>query len=331
MTTETISPNTDTQFSVREVPWMKLGKLVNQPISALEAAKMGGLDFTVSLLPVAFLGPAAVHEDGDQDWDMLNEINPIPKRRAVVADDNGEFMGFVSDSRYTPLQYGEAFSFMDGINPTYVAAGALRGRRQGFMVVKPEVQLNVLGGEDPHDLFAVLRTSHDRSRGVEVSVMPLRGKCMNQLTLKTFAKDAKYRWAIRHTTTMHAKLAEAQKSLEKIGMYAKRYEQMVDRMAHVPLTVDGANNLLKIVIAKPTGKTDRVHNQYNDKLNAILNLWETSPTVGFAGSAWGLVNAVSEYYDWYRMGGNPESRFLNALEGDTHKTINKLANLVLAA
>lgn len=309
---------TDTQFSVREVPWMKIGRIEDQPKTAAEAAELGGLNFTVSLRDVGWID----YDDG---------AFKIPHRKAVIADDNGDFMGFASTSMYKSLQYSEAFNFMDTLGRPYVAAGALRGRRQGFMVVQPDIDMNVLGGEDPHALFAVLRTSHDSSRAVEVSVMPLRGRCMNQLTLKSFAVGVPHRWSIKHTTTMHAKLAEAQKSLKNIGIYAKRYEELAAKLANITVTESKARKLLEMVIPMPaTGKTERTQTQHLDRLNIILNLWSTSPTVAYAGTGWGLVNAVSEYQDWYRAGGTAESRFIGALEGQSHKKLNKMAGLLLS-
>lgn len=306
------------QFSTREVPWLKLGKIQETPATAKEAAQLSGLDFEVELRDCASRDPAT------GEWCVVD------KRKAVVRRDTGDFMEFVSSSVYQPLQYAEAFNFMDVVNPRYVAAGSLRGGRQGFMVVETPLRLNVLGGDDPHSLYGVLRTSHDRSRGVELSVMPLRGKCMNQLTLSTFAKDAEYRWAIKHTSTLNAKLAEAQLSLERIGAYVQRFEKLADKLVHIAVKPEKAKQLLTITIPQPRGKTEKVAVQYGERLESILNLWSTSPTVAYAGTGWGLVNAVSEYYDWYRAGGTPESRFLNALEGETHKRLNKMAGLLLA-
>lgn len=318
---------TDTQFSTREVPWMKLGKLVDEPKTAAEAAKMAKLDFTVSLSPV-YADRTVTNEDGT----ITLKPRLIAGRKAVMADDNDDFMGFVSTSSYHSLQYGEAFDFMDSINPTYVAAGGLRSRRQGFMVVKPIPvnDIKILGGDDPHQLYAVLRTSHDCSRATEVSVMMLRGKCMNQLTLQAFSKDARYRWSIKHTSTQAAKLKEAQESLVNIGVYVKRYATNVTRLADTPVSEAKADKLLRIVIPQPKGKTQRTEDQYESRISKMLELFATSPQVGFAGTGWGLVNSVSEYFEWHRTGGTPESRFLNALEGQTHKKLNKTAMLVLS-
>lgn len=310
----------DVQFSQREVPWSKLGKLVEQPVTAAEAAKLGGLDFTVSLRPIAWINDSTGYG-----------VNPIDSRRAVIRDDTGDFFGIASSTIYSPLQYAEAFNFMDTLNSPYVAAGALRGGRQGFMAVKPDVDFNVLGGDDPHDLYAILRTSHDCSRGIEVSVMPLRGRCMNQMTLRSFSKMATHRWSIKHNTKMTAKLAEAQKSLTNLTTYARRYEQLAQQLADTVVTPKRARNLLEITIPRPSaGKTDRVIEQWQERLTKIMELWSSSPTVAYAGTGWGLVNAVSEYWEWHRAGGTSESRFLNALEGETHKRMNKITGMLLS-
>lgn len=331
-----MSEEQDTQFSVREAPWMKIGKLIDEPVTAKEAARLGGLDFEVELREVGII----VQDTTDPTYQAAfpksktraGTFIKIDKRRAVVAKDNGQFMGFVSSSKYNMLQYGEAFDFMDNLGAPYVAAGALRGRRQGFMVVKPNVEMfEVINNEDPHDLFVTLRTSHDCTRGIEVMVMPLRGRCMNQLTLRSFAKGVPHRWSIKHTSTMQEKLNEAQKSLKNVGLYVKQFEKLADRMVNTVIKPHEARVMLETVIPMPKARTARVELQYQDRINAILDLWQTSPTVAYAGTGWGLVNALSEHQDWYRSGGTPESRFLNALEGETHKRINNLAALVLAA
>lgn len=315
----------DTQLVTRTVPWMAHGggNFGGTVKTAAEAAKLGNLNFDVELCEVSY------HQqiEGNDHKTTFG----IPHRRAVIARDNGDFMGFVSSKVYTPLQYVDAFNFMDTISPDYVAAGTLRGRRQGYMVVKCNIDIKVLGGEDKHDMFAVLRTSHDCSRGVEVSAMPLRYRCINQITLKSFMKGVDYRWSIKHNTSMHAKLAEAQLSLKKLDAYSKRFCEIAEKLAEKQVTPEAGRKLIEYVIPAPTtGKTGRTESQWRDRITQIEDLWVNSPTVAYAGTAWGLVNAVSEYFDWYRIGGTPESRFLNALEGETHKKINKITGILLS-
>lgn len=315
-TTATLEPtvlptysDVTTAFTHREVPWMKMGKLVDHAPTAKDAARLGGIDFTVSLRALSY--------------SFGNGRKTAPLQKAIVRDDTGEALGIVSSRSYQVLQYSEAFDFMDTVDSRYVAAGALKGGRQGFIVVKAPFQLNVLGGEDQHDLYAVLRTSHDRSRATEVMVMPLRGRCMNQLTLASFSRDVPHRWAIKHAGRMWEKLAEAKSSLSNLANYATRFEEITSQLADINVTEGLAREVLTKVIP---GRAKQ-----EDVINTILGSWETAETIGYRGNGWGLLNAVSEHYDWTRAGGTPESRFLNALEGQTHKVINKTVVHLLRA
>jgi phage/plasmid-like protein (TIGR03299 family) len=302
--------------STRQVPWMTLGKLTEQPMTAAEAAKQGGLDFDVVKCDLFYASELVDTTTGEKQ----QVVRPIPHRRAIVRTDTGVCLGIMAKN-YPPLQYREAFDFMDQVNPKFVAAGALRSGRQGFMVVETDLLDNVLGGEDPHKLYAVLRTSHDGTRAVEVTAMSLRGKCMNQLTMQTFTRGARYRWSIKHTSTMAAKLKEATQTLSRLGAYADAYRVNVDRLVHTQLHEMDARHMLKKAFP------DKPKTQ--DQIDMIINSWLTAPTVGYAGTGWGLVNAVSEYMDWQRTGGNAESRFIGALQGVTHNAINRVARQML--
>lgn len=312
--TQTQTPET-VQFSAREVPWMKLGKIqTDGPVDAATAAKLGGIDFTVSEQPLYF----ATKQAGSN----LPKYHKVDVRKALIRDDTGDFLAVVGKS-YPILQYGEAFDFMDGLSPDFVAAGALRKGRQGFMVVRAPEGLRGPTDDDPHELYAVLRTSHDCSRAVEVAVMPLRGRCMNQLTLNSFAKSVPTRWTVNHVGDVKGKLRQAEDTMMKLGAYAKTYEANASRLAGITVSDEAARDILKRVLP------DRP--KRDDVIVKIISGWHGRPeTVGFPESGWGLVNAVSEYFEWDRAGGSPESRFLAALQGQTHAAINKTAAAILS-
>lgn len=298
---------TDTTFTTREVPWMKLGKLIDEPLDSTSAIKAAGLDFTVSIRNTCYTG-----SDGTQ--------RDFPSRKTIARDDTDEPFEVVSDI-YPILQYSEAFDFADKIPGKYVAAGALKGGRQGFLVKQPEANTFTVGGDDDHEMFFVIRTSHDRTRAIEIMIMPLRMKCMNQLTLSTFSKDVKNRWAITHTSNMRDKMHQAEKAVGNLAAYTESFESTAKRLIDSVFDNDHATWVLQQVLA------DRP--KRDETIDTILSMWKTAPTVGYAGTGWGLVNAVSEYYDWGRSGGTAESRFTAALQGQTQKAINKTATYVL--
>jgi phage/plasmid-like protein (TIGR03299 family) len=299
-------------ISTRTAPWMTLGTVLDQDVlTAEQAVKLGGMDFEVELQPCFYQSTSGEFVKSDtRNW--------------VVRTDTEELYDVVSGD-YNVLQYHEAFSFLNEISPRFVAAGTLKGGKQGFVVVQaPETRsMSLLGGEDPHDLFIVVRTSHDRSRAVEAMVMPLRGRCMNQLGLQSFTAGVDNRWAIPHTSTMTDKLHAAQASILKLDAYADALRDTAERLASTPFTPEEGQKLIRRVLPDRP-KTDEV-------VGRIMDLWAHGETVGYSGNGWGLVNAVSDYFDHGRTGGTQESRFVGALQGITYQMINKTAALALAA
>lgn len=319
------------QFTDRMVPWMKLGKVIDNPLTAAEAAKQGGLDFTVSARNVYFTCDELVATNGDGETATTDNVAPnclrkMTNRKIIVRDDTLEPLSIVS-SDYNIMQYPDALDFMDeavaGHGARYVAAGSLKGGRQGFMVVRlpQHMQINVLDGGDPHEMFAVLRTSMDLTKAIEVMMMPLRGLCMNQLTLTSFSANVPHKWSVKHTSTMTSKLVDMKTSLGKADAYAKRFNELVTRLAAIKINDEKARYILSHIVPKHTKKKD-------ETIQLVLDKWNTSPHVGWTGTGWGLVNAVSEWLDW-RPAGTSESKFLNAMQGVTHKSINRTARLLL--
>lgn len=301
----------DKSFSARTVPWMVIGGLTDDAVTVEEAIKLGGLDVTVSKRAMTYT-------------DRFGNQRPSSKRFMLARDtDDAEFE--VVSGSYEPVQFAEALGILAEINPKVSAAGTLRGGRHGFMVVEvpgsPEVE--ALAHDDPHRLFGVVRTSHDRTKAIEFAVMPLRGKCMNMLPLKSLTKGAPQRWSIVHTTNAKKRLAEATKMVEGTQRYAEVYGRQVEQLIATPTSRETGEQILRSVL-KSAPRTD-------DAIAAILALWEHDNTVGFQGSAWGLTNAVNSYMQWERVGGNPESRMIGAMQGTTYRYTNQTATRALEA
>lgn len=323
MTTQTVQPTEaddhvgddhtapGQMFSARVVPWMKLGKLVETAVTAAEAAKLGGIDFDVR--------EEDVYRATKREGSNLPKFTKIPGRKALVRVDTDLQLSIVS-AGYPVVQYGEAFDFMNSVSPQFVAAGALRGGRQAFMVIDTGINMTV--ADDTSRLFGVLRTSHDCSRAVEVSAMPLRQKCMNQLTLNTFSTGAQYRWSIVHAGDVKTKLQAAKESLSRLSLYAQAFEANAQKLMDVKVDDDRAFEVLRFALP------DRP--KRDDMIRTIVSGWHERPeTVGFDGTGWGLLNAVSEHFEWVRQHGTPESRFLGALQGPTRNALNKTATYLL--
>lgn len=305
----------DTTFTVRTLPWMKIGPQIDAPITSAEAVKLGGLDFEVDLMPLSY---------------RLGDRNiGIPSRRAVVRTDTEEFFAVASDD-YKPVQYADAFSFLDSINPLVSSAGALAGGKKGFMVVqlpdRPTLDIDVAGVEDPHDLYVIVQTSHDLSKAVEIAVMPLRTKCMNMLGLPIMSRDAVQRWSIKHVGDVPRKLLEAQKIAVRTVKYADAFVATTRQLASVRVDTEVADIVLKMVLPdKP---------RRNEQISAITHAFHSNPRVSENGGSngWHLVNAVSEYFQWGRntSARTTQSMFTSGINGDTYRAVSRTSKLLLA-
>lgn len=336
-------------FSTRHLPWTKIGTIIDDPsVDAAEAARLGGIDFDVELRPAAFWHPYAPADESqaptDEDEDVTfyqtdegelttasGEWREEPTRRAIVrpaeTDRSEEWFSYVSTD-YRPVQYREAFEFMDNVNPLYVSAGAMKHGHQGFMIVQlPEhsaVDVVVNGEHDPHDMYVVLQTSHDLSKSIKISVLMLRNKCMNMLTLPSFTQDAVQQWSIRHVGDPHQKLEEAHKTLSRATRYQEAFERVTVQLGSVRVTSDDLRHIARRALPNRVKRDEQVE--------AIVERFETSETVGFHNTGWGAVNAVSDYLQWGRGTATrtAQSEFTSGLDGDTAKYVNRTAQLVMA-
>lgn len=337
----------DQSFSARQVPWAKIGTVIDDPhVDAAGAARLGGIDFDVDVREAGYRtdhSPALddageqLHDADDQPLFLTStgEVTTdagswenTPTRRAIVRHDTNEWYSYVSTD-YQPVQFREAFEFMDNVNPRYVAAGALSGGRQGFMVVElpdhDRADVTIDGEVDAHQLYVVLKTSHDLSSGIKIAVMTLRERCMNILTLPSFVRDAPQSWSIRHVGDPHVKLQEAYKTLTNAERYREVFERTVVQLASVHVSSDDLREITRLVLPKRLKTID-------NQVEAIVDKFENANTVGYHGTGWGAVQAVSDYLQWGRTTAarTPQSEFTSPLEGDTAKYVNNTVQLVMA-
>lgn len=333
-------------FSARQVPWAKIGTQIDDPdVDALEAARLGGIDFDVEVTPAGYFvanervtddvgEPMLLDDDTPMYLDADGEVTSSPgewraesTRRSIVRQDTKDWFSFVSNE-YEPVQYREAFAFMDQINPRYVAAGSMSHGRQGFMVVQlldhMQVDVDVNGEVDEHGLYVVLQTSHDLSRGIKISVTMLRNRCMNMLVLPSFDPGAPQNWSIRHVGDPRAKLEEANHVITNAANYRESFERTVVQLASVAIDSDDLRQIARRALPARLKTRDT-------QVEAIVDRFETAATVGFNGTGWGAVQAMSDFLQWGRNSATrtDQSEFTSPLDGDTAKYVNRAVQLVM--
>lgn len=298
----------ETMFSARTTPWHGLGEVTADALSAKEAIVTAGLDWEVEPRPL-WVSSA----------DKKSKVK-IDGKKAIVRNSDDAVLGLVSD-RYVPFQNRDAFTFADNLldMAKFETAGSLRHGKVIFLTAKLDKTVTVAGG-DAHDLYLVLRTSHDGTKAISVNLTPIRVVCMNTLTMAI--KGARYKWSMQHTNRLEGKLQEARETLKLSFSYADEFVKLGNELASIKLTDDKFHEIVEDLLPNRP-KTGEVIDQ-------IMDLYRTSPTNGYSGTAWGAINAITEYFDHGRDTRSEEAVFTNIMDGHIAGLRNRASKQLLA-
>lgn len=290
----------------RATPWGRVGKLDGPVMSAKEAIVAGELDWTVEprSMFVSLPGDKRVRVDN---------------RKGMIRSTDNALLGIVSNV-YQPFQNIDAFEFADNIlgEAQYDSVGSLRHGKVIFLVAKLDRKFYV-AGSDEHELYVIFRTSHDGSKAISVNVTPIRVQCTNAVTFAI--KNATYKWSFQHTSRLESKLAEAKDTIRRSIGYGERFEEEGTKLAGIHVSNDQVHELLEDLLpARP--KTDEVIDQ--------IMTYIDSPTNGYSGTAWGAMNAITEYFDHGRQTRSGEAVFTNVVDGQIAGIRNRASHQLLA-
>lgn len=280
----------DHMFSVREVPWHKLGTvLTDNPATSEEAIKAAKLDWMVTMEKVFSANGT--------------EMREVPGFWATIRKDkeHGDIPLGVVGKRYNPLQNTEAFEFFDplvrdGI-AAYETAGSLREGRKVWVLAKMKGEL-LVGENDKIDKYVLLSNSHDGSSAVTVKVTPVRVVCNNTLSAALSQKDRlkKNEFSLRHTSSVKEKLEQAQMTLETVNAAYDQLGKVWSQMAEIELPrFERFKFINRVFPDKAESKNDT---RLKTLRTEVLQLFEKGAgmdLVSANGTLWGAYNAVTEH------------------------------------
>lgn len=293
-------------ITVADTPWHGVATVVEGAMTAEEAIERADLDWEVELRPLA-------HKQADGTWKQ------IEGRFATVRPDLEQYLGLVGGD-YQTLNNRDAFAFctpMATMGAAFDSVGSLDYGRKLFLTMKLERQMLE---EDPHDIYLFMFTSHDGTKSVEPMVTPIRRRCTNQDAL--IVATAQMRWRIRHLSTMHEKLIEAQDTLKKTFQYVESFEEVARRLMSIDLEQEQFAKYLRDVLPE----TKRQHKM----VDAVLSAREHSTLLDdIRPTAWGALQAWTEWTDHRRPYRRPETKLKTITDGWAFRYRNDLAQRFL--
>jgi phage/plasmid-like protein (TIGR03299 family) len=301
----------ENMFSVKEVPWHKLGKIVSEAPNVTEAIKLAGLDWTV------------------EKKQLFTQEGVLAPAMAVVRNTDNSVLGVVG-KQWTPVQNEKAFEFFNEFvekgECSLETAGSLKNGQRIFVLAKLNRDPMRIVGDDLVNKYLLLSNGHDGYCSVRVGFTPIRVVCANTL-----------HQADNHKSSMHLRIAHKSKvneSLDKvqetINAANARFEATADQyraMLRMNVTTDDIKKFVNVVFVPEKMDHERQEIRLNNMTETITKIFETGYGMnikGVSGTGWALYNAATQYLS-HEFGRNEEARVNGLWFNGVNSKLNKKA------
>lgn len=329
----------DNMISVHELPWHGLGIVLDDYPSIEEAQRLAGLDWTVRKEAVYYRTPK---NDG------MSRIIKVPDNFAIVRNDTNMPLGLVGN-HYEPYQNDQMFAFMDQFmkqaNSKIETCGSLRNGKTVWALAQAGTVEYVKN--DPTNKYFLFKNAFDGSSTIEVCFTDIRVVCNNTLTAAL--KGSSNLWRIRHTGAMHDQLKEVQQAIVHQQSHAEAMHQAMQQLVSLRLTGQQIQTAFTDLVIRADKDVSDLAEEGQDLLelatnhqrrvvHTLLELHESgagSNIPGVRGSAYGVLEAATEYADHYRIvrAGErslSEARFESVMMGSSYQFKTKAFDYVMS-
>lgn len=297
---------------VGETPWHGLGQQLTPGADLDTWATAAGMDWRVKRSKVRYFADQAGTDQ--REW---------ADNHVLLRSDTGAPLGFVSDG-YKVVQPKTVLEFFRDLteNAGYHlhTAGTLFGGRKFWALAK--VADSYVTGADKIGGYLLLSTSCDGSMATECRETTIRVVCNN--TLSMARGESKGVIKVGHRSIFNADRVKAQMLNGADNFHA--FVELTRQLARKRVTNAMAEEFVRKLLrpAEIAGSDDAKRAPKGEA--EILGLFRSSAIggtlLGTDGTAWGLVNAVTEYVD-HKQGAKSDSHKLDRAffgTGDDLKT-----------
>lgn len=299
----TTRANGQVEFAYLErdgMPWHGLGTAMQPGQSIDEWRKAAGMDWAIRRAKVRYpTNPLAV--------DDASTYVEIPDSHVLMRSDTHAPLGIVSD-KYKVVQPAEVMGFFRDIAHSggleLSAAGTIYGGKRFWATAKfGEAAPASIG--DKLQGFLLISTSADGSLATDVRRVTERVVCRNTLAIALRQGEAS---AVR---VSHRSEFDPEKVKQYMGLNNLVFESFVKKLealANTDLRLEQAENMAVSVFG---GEQDKVRSSvgFGKVMELFAGKGLGAKEDGVYGSAWGFVNAFTEYADHWVRTRSAENRF----------------------
>jgi phage/plasmid-like protein (TIGR03299 family) len=289
---------------VGDTPWHGLGHALppNQPIDVW--AQKAGMDWRILDTPVRYLSEAQGH---------LGTVHTYPDQRVLYRSDTKEPLSVVSQ-RYQIVQPREVLEFYRDLSDVsgfeLETAGVLKGGRK-FWALARTGQTNAIKGTDTVHGYLLLATSCDGTLATTATPTTIRVVCNN--TLAIALNGAPQAIKVPHRTAFNPLAVK-----QDLGIAISQWDGFMYRMKTLAerkvKSHESMNFFLNVFAGTDTAATKATSTALTNErsIKKAMALYEGqgkgAELSSAKGTAWGLLNSVTELVDHERRAKSEDHR-----------------------
>jgi len=301
---------------VGETPWHKLGQELEEGASIEQWQVAAGMDWSIERSPVRF---------NAQGNDQIYSGQSVLYR----SDDNTPLS--VVSNRYKPVQPREVLGFFRDLvaeNGFKIhTAGTLMGGKRMWALAETGKFGEVCKG-DGIGGFLLLSTSCDKTLATTARFTTVRVVCNNTLTAAVNRDVNQVSFSHIQQFDHVAVKAQLGNAVESFGSFM----EMAKHLQNAKLSAQEAKDFVSFLVATSVQLADEEYdvttNRAYKKILALFN--EEAKGIELVGhTKWGMVNAVTEYYDHFNPTRSDDARLNSAWFGAGERAKNQALDLLL--
>ncbi|RKS12231.1 phage/plasmid-like protein (TIGR03299 family) [Pseudomonas sp. WPR_5_2] len=308
---------------VGATPWHGLGSRLTQKQPLEVWQREAGMNWQIQDSPVHFKS---------DNIGTLGSIHSFPEQKVLYRSDTKAPLSVVSN-RYQVVQPREVLEFYRDLTEVsgyeLETAGVLKGGRK-FWALARTGQETALKGNDQVNGYLLLATSCDGTLATTATPTTVRVVCNNTLTISLNGNTRAIK--VPHNTRFDSQAVKKQ-----LGIAVSQWDEFMYQMralAERKVQWTEAMSFFMEVLCD-TNAHDPIPNVLPNKraMEKVQNLYEGkgrgSEMESTRGTAWGLLNAVTEYVDHERRAKSSEYRMDSAWFGQGAVIKQKALNAAL--
>ena len=241
---------------------------------------------------------------------------PIPDKKALFRTDTGDYLATVNRG-YEVIQFEEVARTLveaaGGVRCIFHTAGTLgRHGERGWLLGELPEPMRVRGDKSIIKRYVLGYTGHDGTTAITLKNVATRVVCQNTVGVALGERDGA-EWHILHTTSAKVRLEEAGRAFRRMVQGYERFAALSDHLAMTRFSEHQLRNVIDVVMPLPQDEAE--HPRLMKGRNKVIELFHAGRGLegSIRGTAWGALQAFSEYADHHRHTRVPKGKNVDTL------------------